>query len=938
MDLKKLFDEGKFERVIEKFNNKKIKEENDYIIAALAYYNIKETNKAISVLKEVLKLNPNNLDALFNLSTIYYNEKNWNKLKDTAIRYYEKDPNNWAINDMLSDLWLFEGHFDKAISFLEKAFNNAPRGSESYFKNKINSFKNKLENAKKLPKLSFICAKGLDSFINDIIENLSDEYWVRKFIVTKNEEIYHAIDWADIVWLEWANEVAIVGSNYQGLLEKPAIIRLHSYESLAYYPIKINWNNIDNLILVADHIKDIIKSYIPNIENLVDIEIIPNGVKVDKLQFTKRKKGYNIAWVAHISHKKNPPMMLQIIKKLVKKDKRYKLHIAGDFQELRYQIYLKHMVKEMNLENNVIFYGWIDNINEWWKDKNYLLSTSIHEGHPYNIMEGMAKGIKPIIHNYFGSKNQWPNELIFNTVDEAVDLILDNDYNSIKYRKFIEQNYSFKIMINKIKKIIYSLSKQKNNINSMLNLAYKNPDNLKNNEYILNYYIEKKEIKKFIEFIEYLLINGKLELKQKVNYFLRNLYYKFDSYNRFEYLSDKPFKYLEKEGEKYLSKYYNKYFIQNKKKDGKIHFLYVLNGLDYFQILFRFVFESIINSQNENIEYHILSLLDENSFRNAEYAKNILKKHNIDFFIPKPSNNMEDVINQYYEYISKVNPDISFYHSFYFAPYGILIYPLLRKISKLIGRHITQDIEPYFDNNIDFVYTGLNDKNIFTKNIFLKLPPVNTELINKKRNIKKDYNIPQKNKVVISIGRDVKYYNKNYWNVVKKLSDDMKNITFVFFGPRYVGYFKEFIPQEYINNKKILLLGADLNARAYLKSCNYYINSAPNGGGISFNEAYYANLPIITFVKDYDYTKKNIENRVNTLPIMFYKDALKIFPKLGDYEGLYEFAKKIILDEEFKNFVQSKRKIENRELEYKTFVREFEEYVIKLLKKAGNES
>jgi glycosyltransferase involved in cell wall biosynthesis len=48
-------------------------------------------------------------------------------------------------------------------------------------------------------------------------------------------------------------------------------------------------------------------------------------------------------------------MMLQIIKKLVEKDKRYKLHIAGDFQELRYQIYLKHMVKEMNLENNVIF-------------------------------------------------------------------------------------------------------------------------------------------------------------------------------------------------------------------------------------------------------------------------------------------------------------------------------------------------------------------------------------------------------------------------------------------------------------------------------------------------------------------------------------------------------------------------------------------------------
>ncbi|GAB6189231.1 hypothetical protein JCM30566_09700 [Marinitoga arctica] len=938
MNLEKMINDGNFNKVIEFFNNKKEKSESDYLFAAIAYYNLNQKNKAIGILKELLKINPNNLDALFNLSSIYYKTKNWNKLKETALTYYKNDPNDWAINDMLADLFLFEGHFDKSISFLEKAFNNANQGVESYFKEKIQKFKNKLENAKKLPKLAFICAKGLDNFINDIIEGLSDEYWVRKFIVTKNEEIYQAIDWADIVWFEWANEVAIIGSYYQKLIGKPAIIRLHSYESLSYYPTKINWNNIDKLILVADHIKDIIRSYIPNIENMVDIEIVHNGIKLDTIKFKKREKGFNIAWVAHISHKKNPPMMLQIIKKLVEKDKRYKLHIAGDFQDLRYEIYLKHMIKEMGLENNVIFYGWVDDMEEWWEDKNYLLSTSIHEGHPYNVIEGMAKGIKPIIHNYYGSKNQWPNDLIFNSVDEAANLVIETKYESEKYRDFIENNYYFKKMLNNIKKIIHTLSNKKNDINKMLELSYKNPENFKNNEYIFNYYLDRKEIKNFMEFTEYLLINGRLELKKKIDYFLRNLYYKFESYERFEYLSDKPFIYLEKEGEKYLNKYYNKYFLSKKEKDEKIHFLYILNGLDYFQILFRFVFESIINSHNENIEYHILSLLDENSFNNAEYAKKILAKNNIDFFIPSPSENMEDRIIQYYKYIAKVNPDISFYQSFYLAPYGILVYPLLKKVSKIIGRHITQDIEPYFDNKVDFVYTGLKDKNIFTKNIFFKLPPVNSELINKNKDIKKDYKIFENNKVIISIGRAVKYYNKHYWNVVKKLSDDIENITFVYFGPNYEGIFKEYIPQKYIYNKKIMLLGADLNARAYLKSCDYYINSAPNGSGISFNEAYYANLPIITFVKDYDYTKKSIENRVNSLPLMFYKDALKIFPKLGDYEELYQFAKKIIIDENFKNFVQSKRKIKNKDLEYKSFVGEFENFVIKLLKKAGNKS
>ncbi|AEX85449.1 glycosyl/glycerophosphate transferase, teichoic acid biosynthesis [Marinitoga piezophila KA3] len=453
MALKKFFEKNEFSKVIDLFNSKNHKTEEDYIITALSYFNLNQTNKAISLLKEILRENPDNLDALFNLTTIYYKIKNWNKVKEFGLKYYEKDNNDWAINDMLAELWLFEGDFDKSLFHLENAFNAAPSEMSAYFKNRISIFKEKINKVKKLPKLAFICAKGLDNFINDIIDGLSENYWVRKFVVTTDKEIYSAIDWADIIWFEWANEVAIIGSNYQNTSTKPAIVRLHSYESLAYYPQKINWNNIDKLILVAEHIKDIIKMYMPNIENLVDIEVINNGIDIEKIKFTPHKKGFNIAWVAHISYKKNPPMMLQIIKKLVEKDNRYKLHIAGDFQDLRYEIYLKHMVREMNLENNVIFYGWVDDMDEWWEDKNYLLSTSIHESFGYNIAEALAKGIKPIIHNFYGSKNLWPENFIFNTINEAVDMILSNDYDSEKYRKFIEK-YSLDKQIDEIKKII----------------------------------------------------------------------------------------------------------------------------------------------------------------------------------------------------------------------------------------------------------------------------------------------------------------------------------------------------------------------------------------------------------------------------------------------------------------------------------------------------
>ena len=242
-------------------------------------------------------------------------------------------------------------------------------------------------------------------------------------------------------------------TNYSGISSKPTIVRLHSYEVFTNFPSQINWKNVDRLVLVAPHIERILRMRIPDINDKVQIVIIHNGLDIEKIPFKERGPGYNIAWVAHISYKKNPPMMLQIIKKLVEIDPNYKLHVAGDFQDIRYEVYLKYMVKEMGLENNVIFYGWVDDMDEWWEDKNYLLSTSIHEGHPYNIMEAMARGIKPVIHNFFGAYELWPKENIFNTIDEAVEMIASKDYHSEQYRKFIEK-YSLERQLGMIIKVI----------------------------------------------------------------------------------------------------------------------------------------------------------------------------------------------------------------------------------------------------------------------------------------------------------------------------------------------------------------------------------------------------------------------------------------------------------------------------------------------------
>ena len=310
-----------------------------------------------------------------------------------------------------------------------------------------------------MKKIGFVCLAGLDQFIDPIIEGLTNDYITRKFIIRTQQEIYNAIDWADIVWLEWCNQTAIIGTNYEEIEGKKVIIRLHSYEVFSDFPKQINWPVVDKLILVAPHIREILKIFIPDVEKKVKIEIVSNGIDLDSIKYREMQLGHNIALVGFINHKKNPQMALQILKKLTEglynTDKRYILHVAGSFQELRYKIYLEYMIKEMGLQDNVKFYGWVDDMNDFWKDKNYLLHTSTFESFGYGIFEAMARGIKPIIHNFRGAKELYPKYAIFNTIEGAVNIITNENYYSKSYRNWIiDKGWTLKNQLKQIKDII----------------------------------------------------------------------------------------------------------------------------------------------------------------------------------------------------------------------------------------------------------------------------------------------------------------------------------------------------------------------------------------------------------------------------------------------------------------------------------------------------
>ena len=301
------------------------------------------------------------------------------------------------------------------------------------------------------PRLAVFCRTGAH-FMGDIIDHLKQRHEIRRFQGKNIAEMADLMNWCDIAWFEWCDETLIRASR----LEKTCriVCRLHSFEAFTDAPGQVAWEHVDALIFVAPHIRDLVAERVPGLMDRVPAHVIYNGVNMDRFIFRHRTRGFNLASVGYINHKKNPSLLLQCIRALVDKDPRFKLHMAGVHQELRFKLYMEHMIREMALDEHVVFHGWVENVNAWLADMHFLVTTSVFESFGYGIAEAMAAGLKPLIHNFPGASRLYPRDLLFNSVDDCVTLALSPDYRPETYRRYIEENYRLEFQLQGIDRIL----------------------------------------------------------------------------------------------------------------------------------------------------------------------------------------------------------------------------------------------------------------------------------------------------------------------------------------------------------------------------------------------------------------------------------------------------------------------------------------------------
>jgi glycosyltransferase involved in cell wall biosynthesis len=275
------------------------------------------------------------------------------------------------------------------------------------------------------------------------------------------------LDWADIIFCEWCLGNAVWYSKNKNKNQK-LYIRLHRQEITTHFPENVNWRKVDRLIFIAPKIQEIVEDKYPECKKIC--MVIYNYVEYKKFNLPKISGfEFNVGLLGMLPSNKRPDIAVNIIKKLIKLDKRYKLYIKSkkpkdlnwlwerDEERIYYEKLYK-TIKENNLTNNVVFEPHGKNVPEWFQKIGYILSCSDVEGSHQAVAEGMATGTIPMItggyYKKYGALMMYPQKYMNEDIDEItnkISLLNKNEVLRSKEicfcKKFAETNFNINLIL-----------------------------------------------------------------------------------------------------------------------------------------------------------------------------------------------------------------------------------------------------------------------------------------------------------------------------------------------------------------------------------------------------------------------------------------------------------------------------------------------------------
>lgn len=282
------------------------------------------------------------------------------------------------------------------------------------------------------------------SFANHFYKELYRQHFNCTLINPRNMYELQSVDitkniiflFADPFTLNYINRTNLTGNNIM-------FLRRHEFYENNVELLQKNRHKIQHFFTLNTFFQKKLKDLYG-----IESEIEKNYLDEQLWTYKKRENGREIAWVGEFQQRKSPDYLCELLYGLPD----HNFHCAvspGPAQ----QLYMDFL----NIYNhkNLFLYQHINTqnkMNAWLENKNYLVTTSISEGLPNNVLEALAKGIKPVVRHYPGNIF---DKFTYRNISE-LKLCLSGEYNSAEYRQIVNDNYGLKQFL-QFRDKIYSL-------------------------------------------------------------------------------------------------------------------------------------------------------------------------------------------------------------------------------------------------------------------------------------------------------------------------------------------------------------------------------------------------------------------------------------------------------------------------------------------------
>ena len=265
----------------------------------------------------------------------------------------------------------------------------------------------------------------------------------------------------DVIFCEWCCAQAVWFSKNK----KPGqilIIRLHRFEMFTDVPKKVVWRNVDYLIVVNHEFRrSLISEHSIPEDKVIFFPQFVESDHLDRPKFPSSK--YAIGFVGiNPYHHKRFDRALDFFSKLIAEDERFILRVRSmmpwsigwlwDGRKDEVPLYKDLFSKLMNdpvLRRKVRFDEPGTDMEEWFREVSFVLSSSDTEGCHTGVLEGMASGCMPIVYKWPGAVDMFPKDFVYDSLDSAVDDVIEfTEVNGDvgRFKKFVRQYDSEKFV------------------------------------------------------------------------------------------------------------------------------------------------------------------------------------------------------------------------------------------------------------------------------------------------------------------------------------------------------------------------------------------------------------------------------------------------------------------------------------------------------------